>query len=105
MRIFAQLMTMKETISRTDDARSRPSYSYRDIWKIVFPLLLSSIVEQLVGMTDTAFLGRVGRSGVRSLGTRRYLLHRSVYAHPRILFRCANSHGAPQWGEQARRHR
>ena len=57
---------MKETISLTDDARSRPSYSYRDIWKIVFPLLLSSIVEQLVGMTDTAFLGTCGRSGVRA---------------------------------------
>ncbi len=70
MRIFAHLMTMKETISLTDDARSRPSYSYRDIWKIVFPLLLSSIVEQLVGMTDTAFLGRVGEVelGASALG-------------------------------------
>jgi|GEM_PF-3705804 len=53
-------MKMNETISPTDGARIRPSYSYRDIWKIVFPLLLSSIVEQLIGMTDTAFLGRVG---------------------------------------------
>ena len=34
--------------------------SYRDIWTIAFPVLLSALVEQLVGMTDTAFLGRVG---------------------------------------------
>jgi MATE efflux family protein len=63
-------MKMNETISPTDGARIRPSYSYRDIWKIVFPLLLSSIVEQLIGMTDTAFLGRVGEVelGASALG-------------------------------------
>ena len=63
-------MKMNETISPTDGARTRPSYSYRDIWKIVFPLLLSSIVEQLIGMTDTAFLGRVGEVelGASALG-------------------------------------
>ena len=53
-------MKMKETILRTEGNSSRPRYSYRDIWKIAFPLVLSSVVEQLVGMTDTAFLGRVG---------------------------------------------
>lgn len=63
-------MKMNKTISPTDGARSRPSYSYRDIWKIVFPLLLSSVVEQLIGMTDTAFLGRVGEVelGASALG-------------------------------------
>ena len=63
-------MKMKETILRTDGTSSRPLYSYRDIWKIAFPLVLSSVVEQLVGMTDTAFLGRVGEVelGASALG-------------------------------------
>ena len=37
----------------------RGSYSYREIWKIAFPILISTIIEQVIGMTDTAFLGRV----------------------------------------------
>lgn len=35
-------------------------YSYRQIWFIVYPILISLLMEQLIGMTDTAFLGRVG---------------------------------------------
>ena len=35
------------------------SYSYREIWKIAFPILVSTIIEQVIGMTDAAFLGRV----------------------------------------------
>lgn len=38
------------------------SYSYRDIWRIAFPILLSALMEQLVGLTDTAFLGRLGET-------------------------------------------
>lgn len=36
------------------------TYSYRNIWGIAYPILISLIMEQLIGMTDTAFLGRVG---------------------------------------------
>lgn len=52
----------------TEDTSS--IYSYRNIWKIAFPVLLSALVEQLVGMTDTAFLGRVGEIelGASALG-------------------------------------
>ena len=38
---------------------NREHYSYRDILRIAFPILVSTIVEQVIGMTDTAFLGRV----------------------------------------------
>lgn len=34
--------------------------SYKSIWLIAYPVLLSLLVEQLIGMTDTAFLGRLG---------------------------------------------
>lgn len=35
-------------------------YTYKEIWLIAYPILISLIMEQLIGMTDTAFLGRVG---------------------------------------------
>lgn len=35
-------------------------YTYKQIWHIAFPILISLLMEQMIGMTDTAFLGRVG---------------------------------------------
>lgn len=34
--------------------------SYRNICRISFPVLLSLLVEQIIGITDTVFLGHVG---------------------------------------------
>ncbi len=36
------------------------AYSNRHIWQITYPILISLLIENLIGMTDTAFLGRVG---------------------------------------------
>lgn len=38
----------------------KSSYNYKDIWLIAYPILISLLMEHLIGMTDTAFLGRVG---------------------------------------------
>lgn len=35
-------------------------FSYKKIWHITFPVLMSVLMEHLIGMTDSAFLGRVG---------------------------------------------
>ncbi len=35
-------------------------YTNKEIWKIAYPCLVSLVMEQLIGMTDTAFMGRVG---------------------------------------------
>lgn len=35
-------------------------YSFKSIWRITLPILVSLVMEELLGMTDTAFLGRVG---------------------------------------------
>lgn len=40
--------------------RSTGTYSYRNIWRVAYPILISLVMEQLIGLTDTAFLGRVG---------------------------------------------
>lgn len=39
---------------------NKTKYTYKQIWHITFPILISLLMEQLIGMTDTAFLGRVG---------------------------------------------
>lgn len=36
--------------------------SYKNICRITFPVLLSLLVEQIIGITDTAFLGHVGET-------------------------------------------
>ena len=40
--------------------RSTGTYSYRNIWRVAYPILISLVMEQMIGLTDTAFLGRVG---------------------------------------------
>ena len=39
-----------------------PAYSYRQIWTVAYPILISLVMEQMIGMTDTAFMGRVGET-------------------------------------------
>ncbi len=41
-------------------ARTTGTYSYRNIWRVAYPILISLVMEQMIGLTDTAFLGRVG---------------------------------------------
>ena len=36
------------------------TYRTKDILRISYPILVSLLMEQLIGLTDTAFLGRVG---------------------------------------------
>ena len=41
-------------------ANNPVKFSYKQIWLIAYPILISLVMEQLIGMTDTAFMGRVG---------------------------------------------
>lgn len=49
---------------------SSRTYTNRQIWAIAYPILLATIMEQLIGTTATAFLGRVGEVelGASALG-------------------------------------
>jgi Na+-driven multidrug efflux pump len=44
--------------------------SYRDIWKMAYPVMIGSIAITVLNITDTAFLGRVGEIelGASALG-------------------------------------
>lgn len=49
---------------------STTQYSYKQIWLVAYPILISLFMEHLIGLTDTAFLGRVGEVelGASALG-------------------------------------
>ena len=38
----------------------KKAYTSKEILTIAYPILISLVMEQAIGMTDTAFLGRVG---------------------------------------------
>lgn len=38
----------------------KTTYTNKEIIQIATPVLISLVMEQMIGMTDTAFLGRVG---------------------------------------------
>ncbi len=42
------------------EQRIEGKYTYRGIWQLAYPILISLFMEQMIGMTDTAFLGRAG---------------------------------------------
>mgnify|MGYP000914845878 CR=1 FL=1 len=72
----------------------KTKYTYKEIWLISYPILISLIMEQLIGMTDTAFLGRVGEvelgasaiAGVYYLGRYRICIVRStIPGHHRLV--------------------
>ncbi len=50
-------------------------FGYKKIWQTSYPVLLSILMEHLIGMTDTAFLGRVGEVelGASAIATVYYL--------------------------------
>lgn len=43
-------------------------YSYKDLWKISLPILCSMVAENLVGLADTIFLGKVSETALASGG-------------------------------------
>lgn len=50
-------------------------FTYGQIWQIAYPILVSALMEQLVGITDAAFLGRVGEVelGASAIGATFYI--------------------------------
>ena len=51
------------------------NYTYRQIWLINYPVMLSILMEQLINITDAVFLGHVGEVelGASALGSIYYL--------------------------------
>ena len=42
--------------------------SYKQIWKIAYPIIFGSIAQTLISVTDTAFMGRVSQTAQAAIG-------------------------------------
>lgn len=51
-------------------------YTYKNIWQVAAPILAGLIIQQLIGMTDTVFLGHLGEIelGASALGSVFYIV-------------------------------
>ncbi|MBU1370212.1 MAG: MATE family efflux transporter, partial [Bacteroidetes bacterium] len=50
--------------------------TYKRIWSIAYPIILGSVAQNFINVTDTAFLGRVGEIalGASAIGGMFYLI-------------------------------
>lgn len=42
--------------------------SYKNIWGIAYPIMISSVAQNIINLTDTIFLGRVGQTELAAIG-------------------------------------
>jgi len=42
--------------------------SYKNIWGIAYPIMVSSLAQNIINLTDTIFLGRVGQTELAAIG-------------------------------------
>lgn len=54
----------------------KTSVTYREIWMIAYPIIIGSVAQNILNVTDTAFLGRVGQValGAGAIGGVFYLI-------------------------------
>ena len=71
--------------------KSTTSYTYKDIWLIAYPILISLIMEQMIGITDTAFLGHVGEIELGASAIARCILSGNLHDRIRLYSRFANT--------------
>lgn len=73
----------------------KTKYTYKQIWTIAYPILISLIMEQMIGMTDTAFLGRVGEIELGASAIAGVYYPGYFHDGIRIQYRCANINCPP----------
>lgn len=72
-------------------------YTNKQIWNVSYPIFLSLLAQNIINVTDTAFLGRVGEVelGASAMGGLYYLC---VYDRFRVQYRFADRDGTKEWG-------
>lgn len=73
-------------------------YTNKQIWNVSYPIFLSLLAQNIINVTDTAFLGRVGEVelGASAMGGLYYIL--CVYDRFRVQYRFADRDGTKEWG-------
>ena len=54
-------------------------YTNKQIWNVSYPIFLSLLAQNVINVTDTAFLGRVGEVELGSFGNGRLVLYMCLY--------------------------
>ena len=54
-------------------------YTNKEIWNVSYPIFLGLLAQNIINVTDTAFLGRVGEVGTRCFGHGWIVLHLRFY--------------------------
>lgn len=69
-------MVLNLPLQKFETIRMNPNITYPRIWNIAYPIILGSVAQNLINVTDTAFLGRVGEVelGASALGGMFYLV-------------------------------
>jgi Na+-driven multidrug efflux pump len=60
------------------------NYTYKKIWLINLPIMVSLLMEQLINLTDSIFLGNVSQIDLGASALAYYVLHCHLYARFRI---------------------
>ena len=89
----------------------KKAYTSKEILTIAYPILISLVMEQAIGMTDTAFLGRVGEielgasaiAGVYYIAI--FMIGFGFSIGSQILYRFADTDGAKERREEILRNR
>ena len=61
-------------------------YTNKQIWSVSYPILLSLLAQNVINVTDTAFLGHVSE-----------VLYMYIYYRFRIQYRLTDRHCTTQW--------
>ena len=72
-------------------------YTNKQIWSVSYPILLSLLAQNVINVTDTAFLGHVSEVALGSIGYGRVILYMCIHHRIRIQYRFADCHSATQW--------
>lgn len=65
-------------------------FTNRQIWQMAYPILISLLMEHLIGLTDTAYLGRVGEVELGAFCIGRSLLFGDFHVGIRLQYRSAD---------------
>lgn len=68
--------------------------TYHDIWHIAYPIMLGAVAQTILGLTDTAFLARVGEVELGSLCPGRCILFCAGDAWHGFIHRKSDTHVA-----------
>lgn len=72
-------------------------YTNKQIWSVSYPILLSLLAQNVINVTDTAFLGHVSEVALGASAMGGLFLYMYIHHRFRIQHRITNCHCTTQW--------